>query len=198
VTLGAWTRWDTLLAAVAALAAAAAAFADPLETAWLKIGGLVAAALAAAALVVVKTGRARLEAGRERVEADSRLRVPVGPITNVDPTEIGVERAAQTILPGGERPSYLPRTQDHALRAAITEALAGRGRWLIVVVGQSKVGKSRTLFEALHATAAIGRGRVAQMVAPVDGDALKALLLPGQGPRYYIRSSAGRGSPRRR
>ena len=41
----------------------------------------------------------------------------------------------------------------------------------------SKVGKSRTLFEALRRCALAGQ---LQLVAPVDGDALRSLLDPGQ------------------
>lgn len=176
-TAGAWTRRDTLLTAAAAVAAAAAALSEPLGVPWLKTAGLVAAVVFALALLVVKVGKGRLEAGRERAEADRRLRVPVAPVERVDPTAIGVERAAQTVLPGGERPVYLPRDRDAELRAGIGAALAGTGRWLVVVAGPSKVGKSRTLFEAVGATPDL------RVVAPVDGDALRALLLPGQTPR---------------
>lgn len=145
VSVGAWTRWDTLLAAALAVGAGLAALSGPLTAPWLVTAGLVVATAGAAARLVVATGRARLEAGRERAEADRRLRVPVGLIGEIDPTMIGVDRAAQTVLVGGERPSYLPRTQDGVLRAGLEDALAGRGRWLIVAVGPSKVGKSRIL-----------------------------------------------------
>ena len=185
VSVGAWTRWDTLLAAAAAVAAAAAAFSEPLGIGWLKTAGVIVAAVFAVALLVVKVGKARVEAGRERAEADRRLRVPVAPISEIDLHLIGVDRAAQTVLAGGERPTYLPRTQDGVLRAGIVEALGGRGRWLIVAVGPSKVGKSRMLFEAVTAAdqaAAAGQERV-RVVAPVDGAALLALLVPGQEPR---------------
>ncbi|MGW6123116.1 tetratricopeptide repeat protein [Nocardia sp. NPDC055165] len=48
----------------------------------------------------------------------------------------------------GMRDSYLPRTA-HDVDARLAEALTG-GR-LVIVVGPSKAGKTRTLYEALHA-----------------------------------------------
>jgi hypothetical protein len=48
---------------------------------------------------------------------------------------------------------------------------------MVVVVGASKVGKSRTLFEALSAYSVAER---LQLVAPMHGDALRSLLDPGQ------------------
>jgi tetratricopeptide (TPR) repeat protein len=46
-----------------------------------------------------------------------------------------------------------------------------------VVVGGSKVGKSRTLFEALSSCSV---AKSLQLIAPVHGDALRSLLDPGQ------------------
>ena len=69
------------------------------------------------------------------------------------------------------------------LVAALTDAVDGRGSWLVVVVGASKVGKSRALFEALRACErTCGVAKDLHVVAPIDGDALRALLLPGQAP----------------
>jgi tetratricopeptide (TPR) repeat protein len=184
-TVSTWTRWDTLLAAGAAVATAGAALSAPLGIAWLPTVGVVTALVFAVALLMVKVGKARVESRREQVESARRLRIPLTSITEVDPTTIGVDRAAQTVLAGGELPVYLPRVQDGELRRCIAHALGGAGRWLVVVVGPSKVGKSRTLFEALRA-AANAPSRVAaglQVLAPADGDALRALLLPGQAPR---------------
>jgi tetratricopeptide (TPR) repeat protein len=101
----------------------------------------------------------------------------VAPITEVDPTLIGVDKAAPTVLPWATLPDYLAREVDTVLRDAIAAALAGRGDWLVVVVGGSKVGKSRTLFEALRRCALAGK---LQLVAPVDGETLRSLLDPGQ------------------
>jgi hypothetical protein len=85
---------------------------------------------------------------------------------------------AQSVLPGGEHPTYLPRGVDAAVRKGILAAIEGRGRWLVVMQGPSKVGTSRTLFEGLAADAKI------QVVAPINGEAVKSLLVPGQSPRW--------------
>ena len=80
----------------------------------------------------------------------SSLQVPVGPISEIDPTMIGVDRAAQQVLPGGVIPAYVARAIDAELRGALGAAVRGQGPWLVVVSGLSKVGKSRALFEALR------------------------------------------------
>jgi tetratricopeptide (TPR) repeat protein len=167
------------------VAAAAAGLADPLGAPWLKSAGVVAALVFAVALFVVKAARLRLEKRREQWESDRRLRIPVTPAAEVDPLSIGVERAAQSVLPGGEHPAYLPRGVDTAVREGILAAVEGRGRWLVVMQGPSKVGKSRTLFEGLLAADA-----KVQVVAPINGDAVKALLVPGQAPRWNPGSKA--------
>jgi hypothetical protein len=82
------------------------------------------------------------------------------------------------VLSGTALPDYFPRTVDSELRGAVEAALAGTGAWLVVVVGGSKVGKSRALFEALRWCA--NRGAPLQLVAPVHADALRLLLEPGQ------------------
>ena len=117
---------------------------------------------------------------RIEIVPDRRLRVPIARIDEINPTEIGIDAAAQTILPGGDIPQYVPREADGPLLAAVSDALNGTGRWLVAVVGQSKVGKSRALFEALRATA---RDVDLDLVAPVDGDALRSLLTPGAVPK---------------
>jgi hypothetical protein len=72
--------------------------------------------------------------------------VPVGPISEIDPTMIGVNKAAQRVLPGGAIPDYIERVIDAELHGALGAAVRGEGPWLVVVTGPSKVGKSRTLF----------------------------------------------------
>jgi tetratricopeptide (TPR) repeat protein len=175
--VGAWARREAVLVSCLAAAAAIVLLAGPLGAAWLRIAGAVIAAAGALARVVIAVQRARLEGEREKAESAGRLRVAVSPIGEIDPTGIGVDPAAQTILAGGVVPDYVGRTADDALREAVAAALDGRGPWLIVVVGGSKVGKSRTLFEALRQSAPIGE---LECVAPVDGDALRSLLKPGQ------------------
>ncbi|MBV8541672.1 MAG: hypothetical protein JO364_09355 [Pseudonocardiales bacterium] len=161
-----------------AAAAAIALVAGPLGVAWLRIVGVIIAVAGACARVVIAVQRARLEGKREKAEFAGRCRVAVKPIGEIDPTLIGVDPAAQTILAGGEVPDYVGRTVDETLREAVAAALDGGGRWLVVVVGGSKVGKSRTLFQALREAAPVGG---LAFLAPVDGAALRSLLTPGQG-----------------
>ena len=176
-TLGGWNRRKTVLAACLAAAAALAAPAVALKLWWLVGAGLVVAAVGGVASVVISTEQARLEGKRERVELDRRVRVPVAPITEIDPTQIGVDPAATQTVLGGTVPEYVGREIDAELRGAIEAALTGAGSWMLVVVGASKVGKSRTLFEALSSCSVAER---LQLVAPVHGDALRSLLDPGQ------------------
>ncbi|MBV9163017.1 MAG: hypothetical protein JO281_16010 [Pseudonocardiales bacterium] len=133
-----------------AAAAAIALVAGPLGAAWLWVAGVIVAAVGALVRVVIAVQRARLEGKREKAEFGGRLRVAVAPIGEVNPTLVGVDPAAQTILSGGVVPDYVGRAADEAVRKAVAAALDGSGPWLLVVVGDSKVGKSRTLFEALH------------------------------------------------
>ncbi len=160
-----------------AAATAIAALVGPLEAAWLRIAGVIVAAAGALARVVIAVQRARLEGEREHVAAAYRLRVPVAPIGKIDLTLIGVDPAAQTILAGKEVPAYVERTVDGQLQKAVEAALDSAGRWLVVVGGASKVGKSRTLFEALRRCAHAGE---LEFLAPVDGQALRSLLTPGE------------------
>jgi tetratricopeptide (TPR) repeat protein len=138
---------------------------------------VIIAAVGALVRVVIAVQRARLEGAREKAEFGGRLRVAVTAIGEVDPTLVGVDPAAQTILAGAVVPDYVGRVADEAVRTAVAAALGGSGPWLVVVVGGSKVGKSRTLFEALRQSVVAGG---LACVAPVDGDALRSLLQPGQ------------------
>ena len=108
------------------------------------------------------------------------VRVAVARVAQVDPTLVGVDRAEQQILPGAGVPAYQPRTVDGDLVAALRAALDGRGAWMVVVHGPSKVGKSRSLFEALRVC---DRAEPLQLVAPVDAGALRTLMTPGEGLR---------------
>ena len=125
---------------------------------------------------MIAVHRARLEGQREQAESARRLRVPVTPIRRIDPTLIGVDRAAQSVLAGDVVPEYVGRRVDATLREAVAAALDSSGPWLVVVDGGSKVGKSRTLFEALRRCPRAGE---LECVAPVNADALRSLLNPG-------------------
>lgn len=182
-TLGAWTRREAMLVSALAAGAALAALAVPLGIPWLQVAGLVVAAVGAFARIGIAVRRAGLEAQVERAELDGLLRVGLGPIGGIDPTLIGIDPAEQTILPGGAVPRYEPRSADNELRSAVVCALNGNGPWIVIVNGPSKVGKSRSLFEALLDCA---RTTPLDLVAPVDAPALKALLAPGVG---YPRAS---------
>lgn len=175
-TVGAWARREAVLVSCLAAAGAIVLLAGPLGAGWLRVAGAIVAVVGALARVVIAVQRVRVEGERERVESARRLRVPVAPIGVVDPTLIGVDRAAQTILAGGVVPEYVRRMADDAVREAVAAALEGRGPWLVVVAGRSKVGKSRTLFEALRQS--VPGGGLA-LLAPVDGDALRSVLEPG-------------------
>lgn len=137
---------------------------------------VVLAALAALGLLLVTLRRETLESRRERLEASHRLRVTVGRVGSIDPLDIGVDAASQTVLPGDRVPEYVAREVDAALSRAVGAAVDGEGRWLVVGMGRSKVGKSRALFEALRRHDA---RQALELVAPVDQDALAALLAPG-------------------
>ena len=150
-----WNRRKTVLAACLAAAAALAGLAVQLKLPWLGVAGLVVAA--AGASLVISREQARLEGKRERVELDRRVRVPVAPITEIDPTQIGVNPAAMQTVLGGTVPEYVGREIDAELRGAIEAAFTGAGSWMLVVVGASKVGKSRTLFEALFSCSVVER-----------------------------------------
>jgi hypothetical protein len=177
-TPGAWARRERLLLTWLAVAAALGALAGPLHAEWLRVVGAAVAVVGLLARAVIAGRGARIEREQERVELDERVLVPITVVEAVDPTRIGVDAAAQTILAGGEVPAYQTRDVDERLRAAVAAALDGSDRWLVVVTGRSKVGKSRALFEALRACA---DGRV-ELVAPVDGDALRSLLTAGKQP----------------
>ena len=177
-TLGAWARREAVLVSFLLAAAAIAALAGPLGAAWLGIAGVGVAAVGALTRVVIAVQRTRLESARERAVSAHRFRVLPAPISEIDPTLIGVDPAAQTILAGGVVPEYIGRAVDGELRKAVQAALGGSGSWLVVVVGASKVGKSRTLFHALRWSPPAGE---LEFIAPVDGAALRSFLTPGEG-----------------
>ena len=116
-----------------------------------------------------------------------RLRIAIKRVAEVDPTLVGVDRAEQTILPGAGVPAYQLRTVDRDLVAALGAALDGSGPWMVVVEGRSKVGKSRSLFEALLAC---DRAEPVELVAPVDAVALRSLMTPGEGLRPGLGAAA--------
>src|SRR4051794_3422960 len=174
-TMGEWVRREQLLVLFLAVSAAVCSLGAILKAPWLASVGLVVALWGAVARLLVGVRKARLERASEAVELDRRLRVQVAPIAKVDPRELGVDPAAQNVLPGREVPRYVDRAIDAPLREAIRDGLDGHGPWLIVVEGASKYGKSRSLYEALTAPP---WGEALLVVAPVDTDALRSILDP--------------------
>lgn len=143
------------------------------------IAALGLAALGGIGRILIAWRQWKIEGEREQAALDRRLHVRVTDISDISPTDIGVDPAAQSMIPGGEIPRYLPRHIDGLLGQALARALDGDGAGIIVVRGPSKVGKSRTLFEALLGLS--DRGRPLKLISPVDGDAVRSLLSPDEG-----------------
>lgn len=175
---GIW--WLAVLPAAIGLATGLGVFATSLRLGWLGVGAAGAGVLCSVALLVI-TGYVK------RTKPSDWLRVPVGRVSSIHPTAIGVDVAdqTQTVLPGttgpeaNYLPEYLPRDVDDQLRVHVRAALGGAERRIVVVVGLPKVGKSRTLFEALvwydREVAPL------QFVAPqLERDALENLVASGR------------------
>ncbi len=163
-----------------AVAASLVALGVALGIGWLSLVGVGVAVVGGLLRMAIVLGRTGLERERELVELDRRLRVSIASVQDVDPVAIGIDAAAQSILPGGEVPDYVPRSADESLRTAVARALAyDSRRWIVVAVGGSKVGKSRALLEALRHHA---RDIELELVAPIDGEALRSLITPGEAP----------------
>jgi hypothetical protein len=109
---------------------------------------VVVVAVVGGAAGSIRAWRFNVEAsriGRKLTELQDRLQnaglrrdAPVFDLARVDPTEIGVDRAAQDILPGGGLPEYVPREIDNELREALAAAIDGSGAWLVVVEGHRR------------------------------------------------------------
>jgi tetratricopeptide (TPR) repeat protein len=165
---------STLLAAVVV---AFQVFRDPSQQT------IILEAAAAAALIIPLIGLgwaiawALSDARRERSANQMRLRCPVARVSAVDPSRIGVSEPAEPKL----AKHYLRRTPaDLELRKAIVGALGTGDQWMVMVVGAAKVGKSRTLLEALRRHDQTSEPL--EFVAPVDLQALRDLLNSGSAP----------------
>jgi tetratricopeptide (TPR) repeat protein len=179
-TVKGWVRREAILLGCLGAAGALLSLAAGLGLGW---AGIAAAGVAVAGAIVrfaIAVLRARLEGRREYADLDRRTRVPVSGIASVVQTDVGVDAAApQSVLRGTDVPRYVPRDADAELREAAVAALDGSGRWIVVAEGPSKVGKSRTLFEALRHAA---HHRELDFVAPKDAAALRELLNPDEPP----------------
>jgi tetratricopeptide (TPR) repeat protein len=178
-SFGAWGRREKVLSSLTALFVALGVVAALLSKTLAGVVG-AGAALFGILTVVIVFVRVHLEKRREQAEKLRLTRVPIAGIGSVKPTDVGVDQAAETILNGEDLPEYLPRKVDKELLGALEAGLNGNGRWIVLVVGPPKVGKSRTLFEALRRCSAMTDGRELEFVAPVDGDAAKSLLAQTQ------------------
>jgi tetratricopeptide (TPR) repeat protein len=146
-----------------------------LNLTWMLIVGL---AIVIVTLAVVVWSMLRRLGGPFSLSIDFRsdrersLRVPIQPVTEVDPTAVGIDRPAPEVAGGQLLHRYLPREVDADLRAAVRSALNSSGPWMVVATGSSKVGKSRALFEALlHCS----RSAELELIAPVDAEAVLSL-----------------------
>jgi hypothetical protein len=99
--------------------------------------------------------------------------------SRVDPMRIGVATAAPEYRKLADK--YLGRTPaDADVNKTVFAALAPRAdHWFVMVEGRSTVGKSRTLFEAIHRYDA--EQDHLHLVAPRDAAALRDLLDPTKG-----------------
>jgi tetratricopeptide (TPR) repeat protein len=169
-------RREAVLVALLAFSAALIGLASPVGLPWLRIVGAATAVCACLGRILIALRAAQIGDLVEGRELERRTRGEVAPVTAVSPTDVGVDPAAQSILPGDAIPEYISRAVDVELRRAIRAALDGSGPWMVVAVGSSKVGKSRSLFEALRST---GREPDLGFVAPVDGAAIRSMLASG-------------------
>ena len=102
-------------------------------------------------------------------------------VRELDREEAGVAPEAPEALAMLHRSTgdrYLTRDVDKQLNSALASALRNEETRLIVLAGPSKVGKSRTLFEAMRRQLPN-----AEWIAPADVDALEELMKPGGMPR---------------
>jgi TPR repeat protein len=98
--------------------------------------------------------------------------VPAAAAEVVKPDVFGVHTAVAEDIRGDRLPEYLPRKCDAELDMACDESVAG-GRRLVLVVGDSAAGKSRSAAEAVHRHPALGARR---LVVPFLDGGLNRLL----------------------
>ncbi|HSR93336.1 MAG TPA: tetratricopeptide repeat protein [Solirubrobacterales bacterium] len=176
ITLEKWVRREALLVTFLGVMTAITTFSAIVGWTPVWIAAAALGVAGAAGRLAIRFRRTQLEDERERTALDRRVRTAVAPLQEVRAVEIGVDRAAQDILPGGETPDYLPREADQRVQDALESALDGSGPWLVVVHGPAKVGKSRTLYEALRKVCERGMDLI--LVTPADGDSVRSLLVP--------------------
>lgn len=165
-------RRERLLLSCLAFAASLVVLGERLGVQSLGIAGAALAVLGGVVRLTVALMRHALERRHERAKIQRLTKVPVRSVSSIDPTEVGVEAAApQDLLPGGRTPDYLARDIDQSLARTIERARRRDGEPHVILVGSSKVGKSRSLFEMLERQAPD-----LDLVAPVSTSALSELL----------------------
>jgi hypothetical protein len=108
-TVAGWARREAVLVTSLGIGAAAAGLGRVLGIRWLVIAGGVVALVGAILRTIIALRRSQLEEAGEQVALEMRFRVPIRAATEIDPTEIGIDPAAQTILRGGRIPEYVSR-----------------------------------------------------------------------------------------
>lgn len=104
----------------------------------------------------------------------TRLGVTLGRLVpGWDPNRLGVH-ASITVHDETTLTPYLARAHDHQLRAHLAQAKGSDRPTLVLVVGTSCAGKTRTLYEAIRAVLPDW-----QLTAPGNDTALATLLLNG-------------------
>ncbi|MGW4241167.1 tetratricopeptide repeat protein [Nocardia sp. NPDC004722] len=175
VTVGTWTRRQAVWATIVAIGVATAGLAVPTGQKWLSLVGASAVAVGAVVSVWLALKRAEAERDSEETAQRLRLQIPVTKVGEVAPSKIGVDPATARAL--ARMPAYVARRIDAKVTAAIGDAVTGTGPWLVVVEGPSKVGKSRTLFQALQNSPEL---REMPLIAPMNQDknAVNGLIDP--------------------
>jgi uncharacterized protein DUF4062 len=123
-----------------------------------------------------------LRSEQERGEVDgipSTRRAQSWPVTECDPIRLGVHRAIlvsnepNSVAQRNDLPEFVLRAHDRALRAEV--ALAGIDSRLVILVGGSSTGKTRSAFEAIRAVLPDWR-----LVHPLTATDLVAFIRTGQ------------------
>jgi hypothetical protein len=119
------------------------------------------------------------DADRSALRGPAKRGAAIGEVRAVNPLELGIHPA---VLPPGITPlrlpaltAYLRRGHDDRLRAELSLAAEGGQSVLVILVGNSTVGKTRALYEALCAVVPDW-----QLLWPRDADELLDVLEAGR------------------